>query len=122
MPTLPPASATVRLALAFALLVASAAAASAAAPPASNPVPPAPWPLTDALGRAAPLAGEANVPNPRADRFVGIFYFLWHDSAGGRRPGGDGPFDVSKILQADPDALHHPDSPLVCFGTIHAVW
>lgn len=112
MLTLPPASATVRLALAFALLVTGFASANAAGLSSSGPSAPVPWPLTDALGRAAPLAGEANVTPPRADRFVGIFYFLWHDSAGGRRPDGDGPFDVSKILQADPDALHHPDSPL----------
>jgi hypothetical protein len=112
-PTLRNATTPTWLALALLLCLTSAAApATAAEPPANDPMTPAPWPLTDALGRTAPLAGEANIPPPRADRFVGIFYFLWHDNRGGKRAGGDGPYDVSKILQADPDALHHPTSPL----------
>ena len=55
------------------------------------------------------MPGE--VGGRRPGRFVGMFYFLWHDNRGGKRPGGDGPFDVSKILAADPDALRHPTSP-----------
>ncbi len=74
----------------------------------SSPVPP--WPATDGLGRSLPMAGE--VPGPRADRFVGMFYFLWHDNRGGKRPEGDGPYDVSKILAVDPDAVRHPESKL----------
>lgn len=62
-----------------------------------------PWPATDALGRSLPLSSE--VGPPRTNRFVGIFYFLWLDQH-------RGPFDVSKILAADPDALAKPDSPL----------
>jgi len=31
---------------------------------------------------------------------------------GGARPEGDGPYDVAKILEADPGALSKPDSPL----------
>lgn len=73
------------------------------------PIAPAPWPLTDALGRKAPIAGEA--PAPRPDRYVGIFYFLWHNNRGGASPDG-GPFDIQKILLKDPDALQHPRSPL----------
>jgi hypothetical protein len=34
------------------------------------------WVATDALGRALPLATE--VATPRADRYVGVFYWLWH--------------------------------------------
>jgi len=49
------------------------------------------WTGVDALGRVLPLAGE--VPAPRRDRFVGMFYFLWHGEHG-----TDGPFDVTKIL------------------------
>ena len=48
----------------------------------------------------------------RSDRFVGLFYFLWHDNPGGKRHDGDGPYDVSKILARDPGALEKPDSPL----------
>lgn len=65
-----------------------------------------PWPATDALGRSLPDEVEAGPPKP--DRFVGIFYFLWlgqHDAT------QEGPFDVSKIMSAHPDALQNPTSP-----------
>ncbi|MCW5553635.1 MAG: hypothetical protein KIS67_15925 [Verrucomicrobiae bacterium] len=66
---------------------------------------------TDALGRAVPSYPE--VPAPRADRTVGIFYFLW---LGEHIRGG--PFDVTKILADDPQAMQKPDSPL--WGPLHA--
>jgi hypothetical protein len=69
-----------------------------------------PWPATDALGRKLPMPPE--VGTPRLDRFVGIFYFLTHSGGGPRNPGGDGPYDVAKILAQDPDAAKKPDSPL----------
>ncbi len=69
------------------------------------------WVATDALGRKVPTFPE--VPAPRADRTVGIFYFLWH---GAHIQGG--PFDVTKILAADPNAMQKPDSPL--WGPLHA--
>jgi hypothetical protein len=34
------------------------------------------WVATDALGRALPLATDVGAP--RADRYVGVFYWLWH--------------------------------------------
>jgi hypothetical protein len=74
------------------------------------PVDSYPWPATDALGRSLPMAQE--VGPPRRDRFVGIFYFLWHNDHRDGRTDGQGPRDISQILSADPDALHHPDSPL----------
>ena len=69
------------------------------------------WVATDALGRAVPTFPE--VPAPRADRRVGIFYFLWH---GAHIQGG--PFDVTRILAADPEAMQKPQSPL--WGPLHA--
>jgi hypothetical protein len=69
------------------------------------------WAATDALGRKVPIFPE--VPAPRANRTVGIFYFLWH---GAHIQGG--PFDVSKILATDPGAMQKPDSPL--WGPMHA--
>ena len=71
-----------------------------------------PWPATDDLGRRLPLIDETGPVRP--DRFVGIFYFLWLDLVGQRfrRPNGDGPYDIAKILAADPDAVQKPDSPL----------
>ncbi len=81
-------------------------AGEAAPPPNSG----TPWPATDALGRRLPLAAEVGAP--RTDRFVGIFYFLWQ-STEVRSGAPDGrPYDVSRILAQDPDALKQPASPL----------
>ncbi|MCP5520456.1 MAG: hypothetical protein H7A46_02765 [Verrucomicrobiales bacterium] len=55
------------------------------------------------------MADEAGPP--QKDRFVGIFYFLWHNNTGGRSPHWDGPYDIGKILEADPGALSNPASP-----------
>lgn len=56
------------------------------------------WVATDALGRQLPTA--AAVPTPRQDRYVGMFYFLWHG-----QHGKTGPYDITKII-ADP--ANHP--------------
>lgn len=69
------------------------------------------WVATDALGRRLP--GPEEVGPPRADRTVGMFYFLWH---GAHIQGG--PYDVSRILTRDPEAMRKPDSPL--WGPLHA--
>ena len=61
----------------------------------------------DALGRAVPEPGTAAVQAPRAGRQVGIFYFLWCGEHGKK-----GPYDVSKILAADPMAGYKPDGPV----------
>lgn len=63
------------------------------------------WVATDALGRPLPSYEEAGPVRP--DRWVGIFYFLW---LGAHVNGG--PYDVSKILSIDPDAMQKKDSPL----------
>jgi hypothetical protein len=76
-------------------------------PPSNNPG--VPWPATDALGRSLPLVDE--LPAPRTDKFVGIFYFLWHNNRGGKSPHWQGPYDISKILQKDSKALTNPQSP-----------
>lgn len=68
------------------------------------------WPAVDALGRALPAPADAGAPKP--DRFVGIFYFLWHNQRDGKSSWTDGPYDVSKIFTKDPDALKKPESPL----------
>ena len=73
---------------------------------AQNSIEPSPWPATDALGRKLPTADE--VGPPRRDRFVGIFYFLWHNDP--KSHGTEGPRDIAKIFAADPDAMKHPDS------------
>jgi len=69
------------------------------------------WVATDALGRVVPT--HAQVGAPRPDRTVGLFYFLWH----GEHIQG-GPYDVTRILAQDPDAMRKPESPL--WGPLHA--
>ncbi len=77
-----------------------------------------PWPATDALGRRLPLADK--VGPPKKGRWVGIFYFLWHNERGAKSPFWDGPYDIQRILAKDPDALNKPDSPLWGpIGTMH---
>jgi hypothetical protein len=63
------------------------------------------WTFADDLGRTLPDAAEAG--KPKQDKFIGMFYFLWLG-----RHGEQGPFDNSKILAADPDAIQKDDSPL----------
>lgn len=54
------------------------------------------WVATDALGRSLPGYDECG---PRkGDRVVGMFYFMTLNNNGA----SDGPFDVTKILAADP--------------------
>ena len=94
----------------FALLALSAALPC---PPvkaelASNPG--VPWPATDALARRLPV--DTEVGRPRPDRFVGIFYFLWHSEDSGKSPHWNGPYDIARILARDPDALQKPKSDL----------
>lgn len=54
------------------------------------------WVAIDALGRTLPNFEECG---PRKkNRFVGMFYFVTHN-----HPGGKGPFDVTKIMKANPE-------------------
>jgi hypothetical protein len=62
------------------------------------------WAATDALGRVLPNGTQAGPP--RSDRWVGVFYFLWH----GPHVSG-GPYNISDILQRNPDAMRNPASP-----------
>lgn len=57
----------------------------------------------DRLGRALPMAAPAR----RKDRYVGMFYFVCLD-----QKGTDGPYDVEKILAADPTAAFDENHPL----------
>ncbi len=58
----------------------------------------------DALGRAMP--SPSSCPR-RADRKIGLFYFLWCGEHGRHAPR-----DISKILAADRHAGEHPESPV----------
>ncbi len=68
-----------------------------------------PWPATDGLNRKLSTPEEVGPTKP--DRFVGMFYFLWHYQRE-KNTLTDGPFDVAKILARDPQALQKTDSPL----------
>lgn len=85
-----------------------AAVGLAATPTATNPG--APWPATDGLGRQTATVVEAGPL--KSGRFVGIFYFLWHDNRGGKSPHLNGPHDIARILEREPNALKNPASPL----------
>ena len=60
-----------------------------------------------ALGRAPPDPDAGGAPAPRGGRQVGVFYFLWCGAHGTK-----GPYDVTKILAADPEAGRRPNSPV----------
>ena len=60
---------------------------------------------TDHLGRRLVSYEEAG-PEKRG-REIGLFYYLWHGAHG-----TEGPYDITKIEAADPEALSHPDSTL----------
>jgi hypothetical protein len=90
-----------RILFGLALTAGISAQAFAQNPGTQNPG--VPWPATDGLGRS--LATHAKVGSPRSDRTVAMFYFLWHEA------GYPGPFDVTKILAADPAARHKATSP-----------
>lgn len=62
------------------------------------------WLATDALGRTMPQVAVTG--EPRADKIVALFYYLWNGSH------TTGLYDISKIIAQDPAAIHEFDSPL----------
>jgi hypothetical protein len=96
--------------LGFIAALAFAAASPLSAQQAHALNPGVPWPATDGLHRELPAPEDVGPPKP--NRTVGIFYFLTHSETSGKSPNWDGPYDVARILAADPDALSKPDSPL----------
>lgn len=75
------------------------------------------WVAVDGLGRT--IAENKDVGNPKAGRFVGVFYYVWHGTQkhNGRRTG---PYDITKILAENSEApkwgsfgaFHHWGEPL----------
>lgn len=68
------------------------------------------WVATDGLGRALPT--NAQTGPPRANKTVGMFYFLTFDH------GQDGPYDNTKILATHPEALNDVHNP--AWGPLNA--
>jgi len=95
----------------LAVVMLCVAAATTIATAAPRDTMPDTWAATDSLGRSLPGHREAGPPRP--GKQVGIFYFLWLG-----QHGTHGPFDVSKILAAHPDAMRTPTSPP--WGPLHA--
>lgn len=61
------------------------------------------WVATDGLGRLLPTSAQTGLP--RANKTVGMFYFLTFTHS------GRGPYDNTQILKAHPEAMqdvHHP--------------
>jgi hypothetical protein len=88
----------------FGLFILTAAIAAAGAPPTPIDTFPDTWTATDGLGRTLP--GHQQVGPPRPDKYVGIFYFLWLG-----QHGTDGPYDITKILATQPQAMTQPSNP-----------
>jgi len=66
------------------------------------------WVGTDALGRHMPTSKEVGSLKKDKARTVGIFYVTWHTQDLHNR---SGIADVSKVLQADPEARINGNSP-----------
>ena len=102
----------------FALVVATLSASAQ-----ESKVPGVPWRASDDLGRV--VSAPNDVPAPRPDRKVGLFYFLWLDGDIPRDrnlpEGENGPYDISKIEKIDPwpeqnDALVGSDTQMHYWG------
>ena len=63
---------------------------------------------TDALGRTLPTASECPLKDDGKPRTIGIFYITWHTQ--GLHNGLEYRADVSKVLQADPEARREWDN------------
>ncbi len=61
------------------------------------------WVATDALGRNMPSSQEVGPPKTDKRRVTGIFYITWH-TQDKHKPGESYMADVTKILNADPEA------------------
>ena len=66
----------------------------------------------DALGRTLSLQ-LPKVPQPKHDRYIGLFYFSWL-----AQHGKDGPFDITKIVKEHPEAIL--DVTHSAWGPLHA--
>lgn len=76
-----------------------------------------PWTAIDDLERV--VAGPDATPDVREKKTVGIFYFLWMDpttmipSDPNRAKDDVGPYDLTKILEKDPEAVRRQDDSLL---------
>lgn len=69
------------------------------------------WVCTDGLGRTLP--GNAEAGDPRGDRFVGMFYWSWHNTPGGAA------FNNTEFIKEHPELKNDYESPLWPLGVNH---
>ena len=76
------------------------------------------WVATDALGRTMPGYDDVGTVKTDQRRVVGIFYITWHTQNLANMPA---PYDadVTKVLQADPNARFQADKPNWKRGSYH---
>ena len=60
---------------------------------------PGTWVATDGLGRTLPT--NKDVGDIRKDKYVGLFYWSWHESNGGNNP-----FNVSEFVEQYPESIN----------------
>ena len=102
------------------------------------------WSALDALGRKLPCEGQ--VQASRTNRFVGVFYYIWHGAHGYDRHGGplgeaqdvrvpgpadtNSPYNISEIIKAPigerkwgpQHAFHHWGEPLFGYYVANDEW
>ena len=122
----------------------AAACSAAAAPAGLNDTMSDTWAAADGLRRALPCEREA--PAARTNRFVGVFYYIWHGAHGYDRHGGpvgaaqdvhvpgpgdtNSPYNISEIIKAPvgerkwgpSHAFHHWGEPLFGFYVANDEW
>ena len=76
------------------------------------------WVATDALGRTMPGIDAVGPVKTDQRRVVGIFYITWHTQNLANLPGPYGA-DVTKVLNADPNARLQADNPNWKYGSYH---
>ena len=76
------------------------------------------WVATDALGRNMPSAEEVGTLKDDQRRVTGIFYITWH-TQDKHKPGETYDADVTKILNADPEARLDADHKLWYTNSYH---
>ena len=76
------------------------------------------WVATDALGRTMPGIDAVGPVKTDQRRVVGIFYITWHTQNLATLPGPYGA-DVTKVLNADPNARLQADNPNWKYGSYH---
>lgn len=76
------------------------------------------WTAIDRLGRALP--GFAEVGGPRPEKTIAMFYFISYGENDPDPAKRYGPYDITKILREEPDAMNNPASPpWGPYGTVH---